>query len=196
MPPLKQIIEAALFAASAPLTLEQLRALFAGEDRPERAQFIAALHELAADYQTHSIELVEVAGGFRMQVRASVAPWISRLWEERAPRYSRAMLETLALIAYRQPITRSEIEEIRGVAVSTTIIQTLTEREWVRVIGHRDTPGHPALYATTRAFLEYFGLRSLNDLPPLALIRDPNLSLFADALPLDAAASAPDSTDC
>ncbi|MBK1641010.1 SMC-Scp complex subunit ScpB [Chromatium okenii] len=189
MPPLKHIIEAALFAAGTPLTLEQLRALFTDDARPDRAQLVAALHDLAAEYQARGIEIVEVAGGFRVQIRADMAPWISRLWEERAPRYSRAVLETLALIAYRQPITRSEIEEIRGVAVSTNLIQTLTEREWVRVIGHRDTPGHPALYATTRAFLEYFGLRSLNDLPPLALLRDPNLALFpdADALPPDAA---------
>jgi len=108
-----------------------------------------------------------------VQVRASVAPWVARLWDEKAPRYSRALLETLALIAYRQPITRGEIEDIRGVAVSTNIIKTLTEREWVRVVGHRDVPGRPALYATTRRFLDYFGLRSLNELPPLSEIRDP-----------------------
>ncbi len=174
LPVLKQIIEAALIAAGDPLTLERLLTLFTEDERPERADLLAAISELETDYQTRGIELVEVAGGFRVQVRTSVAPWVARLWDERAPRYSRALLETLSLIAYRQPITRGEIEEIRGVAVSTSIIKTLTEREWVRVVGHRDVPGRPALYATTRTFLDYFGLRSLNDLPPLAAIRDPN----------------------
>ncbi len=132
----------------------------------------AAFEALRDDYEGHGIELVEVAGGWRAQVRASVAPWVGRLWQEKPSRYSRALLETLALIAYRQPITRGEIEQVRGVAVSTPIIKTLTEREWVRVVGHRDVPGRPALYATTRRFLDYFGLRSLNELPPLTEIRD------------------------
>jgi len=173
-PPLKQIVEGALIGAGGPLTLDQILALFPEDERPLRDQVLAGVRELAEDYQGRGIEIAEVAGGFRVQVRSSVAPWVARLWDEKAPRYSRALLETLSLIAYRQPITRGEIEEIRGVAVSTNIIKTLTEREWVRVIGHRDVPGRPALYATTRRFLDYFGLRSLNDLPPLAEIRDPD----------------------
>ncbi|MTW19902.1 SMC-Scp complex subunit ScpB [Allochromatium palmeri] len=172
-PPLKTIIEAALIAAGGPLTLDQLLGLFGEDERPERAAILDSLGELAADYAGRGIEIAEVAGGYRVQVRASVAPWVARLWDEKASRYSRALLETLALIAYRQPITRGEIEDVRGVTVSTNIIKTLTEREWVRVVGHRDVPGRPALYATTRRFLEYFGLRSLNDLPPLSEIRDP-----------------------
>lgn len=176
-PSLKAIVEGALIGAGGPLTPDQLLALFAEEERPGREQVLACLRELAADYDGRGIEIAEVAGGFRVQVRASVAPWVARLWDEKAPRYSRALLETLSLIAYRQPITRGEIEEIRGVAVTTNIIKTLTEREWVRVIGHRDVPGRPALYATTRRFLDYFGLRSLNDLPPLSAIRDPDAFL-------------------
>lgn len=174
---LKLIVEAALIAAGEPLTTEQIQALFSDDDRPSRAAILGAIRELEADYQTRGIEIADVAGGFRVQVRASVAPWVARLWDEKAPRYSRALLETLALIAYRQPITRGEIEDIRGVAVSTNIIKTLTEREWVRVVGHRDVLGRPALYATTRHFLDYFGLRSLNALPPLTAIRDPNMAL-------------------
>lgn len=171
--PLKAIVEGALIAAGGPLTLDQLLALFGEDERPERAAILDCIHGLSADYEGRGIEIAEVAGGYRVQVRASVAPWVARLWDEKAPRYSRALLETLALIAYRQPITRGEIEDIRGVAVSTNIIKTLTEREWVRVVGHRDVPGRPALYATTRRFLDYFGLRSLNELPPLSEIRDP-----------------------
>lgn len=173
--PIKQIIEAALVAAGGPLTLDLMLALFPEEDRPDRSDLLRVVGELQAEYSDRGLEIVEVAGGYRAQVRPSVAPWVGRLWEERPPRYSRALLETLALIAYRQPITRGEIEEIRGVAVSTQIVKTLVEREWVRVVGHRDVPGRPALYATTRKFLDYFGLRSLNELPTLAEIRDPEL---------------------
>ncbi|MGQ9831260.1 MAG: SMC-Scp complex subunit ScpB [Thermochromatium sp.] len=171
--PLKAIIEGALIAAGGPLTLDQLLALFGEDERPERVAILDCIRDLSADYQGRGIEIVEVAGGYRIQVRASVAPWVARLWDEQAPRYSRALLETLALIAYRQPITRGEIEDIRGVALSTNIIKTLMEREWVRVVGYREVPGRPALYATTRRFLDYFGLRSLDDLPPLSEIRDP-----------------------
>jgi segregation and condensation protein B len=170
---LKPIVEGALFAAGGPLTLDQLQSLFLEDERPERSDLLAAVAELTADYAERGIEIAQVAGGYRVQVRASVAPWVSRLWDEKPARYSRALLETLALIAYRQPITRGEIEDIRGVAVTTQIVKTLSEREWIRVVGHRDVPGRPALYATTRKFLDYFGLRSLNDLPPLAEIRDP-----------------------
>ncbi len=182
-PDLRWIVEGALFAAGGPLTLDQILALFAEDERPERAQVLAAIESLVADYEGRAIEIVQVAGGWRVQVRAAVAPWVARLWDEKPARYSRALLETLALIAYRQPITRGEIEDIRGVAVSTQIVKTLTEREWVRVVGHRDVPGRPALYATTRRFLDYFGLRSLNDLPPLSEIRDPDL--FGDQLDLE-----------
>jgi segregation and condensation protein B len=182
-PALKAIVEGALLAAGGPLTRDSLLDLFDEGDRPGRDELQDALRSLQDDYRGRGVELVEVAGGYRVQVRRECAPWVARLWDERPARYSRALLETLSLIAYRQPITRGEIEDIRGVAVSTNIVKTLTEREWVRVVGHRDVPGRPALYATTRKFLDYFGLRSLNDLPTLAEIRDPQL--LGDDLPLD-----------
>ena len=169
---LKQIIEAALLAAGKPLSLDELIGLFAEPEQPEKKSLREVLAELSEDYQGRGIEVTEVGNGFRIQVRAEYSPWVSKLWAERPPKYSRALLETLALIAYRQPITRGEIEDIRGVSVSTNIIKTLTEREWVRVVGHRDVPGKPALYATTKEFLDYFNLKSLNELPTLAEIRD------------------------
>lgn len=169
---LKQIVEAALLAAGRPLSLDQILALFEEKEQPEKKALRDVLAVLMEEYQGRGIEVVEVGSGFRIQVVAGLSPWVSRLWAERPPKYSRALLETLALIAYRQPITRGEIEDIRGVSVSTNIIKTLTEREWVRVVGHRDVPGKPALYATTREFLDYFNLKSLNDLPSLAEIRD------------------------
>ncbi|MGD2082962.1 MAG: SMC-Scp complex subunit ScpB [Chromatiales bacterium] len=168
----KQILEAALLAAGRPLSLDQLAALFGEDERPERGRIQQAVSELQADYTGRGIELAEVGSGFRIQVRAEYAPWVSRLWDEKPGRYSRALMETLALVAYRQPITRGEIEDIRGVSVSTNIIKTLQEREWVRVVGHRDVPGRPALFGTTRTFLDYFGLRSLDELPTLAELRD------------------------
>jgi segregation and condensation protein B len=182
-PPLKAILEGALLAAGGPVTLDALAGLFPEDERPVRDELLTALGTLERDYRERGIELIQVAGGYRVQVRRECAPWVARLWEEKPARYSRALLETLSLIAYRQPITRGEIEDIRGVAVSTNIVKTLTEREWVRVVGHRDVPGRPALYATTRKFLDYFGLRSLNDLPTLAEIRDPEF--LGDDLPLD-----------
>ncbi len=169
---LKQIIEAALLAAGRPLSLDQLQALFEKEDEPEKNRLREILAELTEDYQGRGIEIREVGNGFRIQVRSEFSPWVSKLWDERPPKYSRALLETLALIAYRQPITRGEIEDIRGVSVSTNIVKTLTEREWVRVVGHRDVPGKPALYATTKEFLDYFNLKGLSELPTLAEIRD------------------------
>jgi segregation and condensation protein B len=169
---LTQIVEAALLAAGRPLSLDQLLDLFEERERPDKKRLRQVLDDLMEAYQGHGIEVVEVGSGFRIQVRAGLSPWVSRLWAERPPRYSRALLETLALIAYRQPITRGEIEEIRGVSVSSNIIKTLSEREWVRVVGHRDVPGKPALYATTKEFLDYFNLKSLNELPTLAEIRD------------------------
>ncbi|WJW76650.1 SMC-Scp complex subunit ScpB [Thiohalobacter sp. IOR34] len=169
---LKNIIEAALLAAGRPLTLDQLRALFDLHEQPDKAELREVLQALQADYAGRGLELKEVASGYRVQVREALSPWVSRLWEEKPPKYSRALLETLALIAYRQPITRGEIEDIRGVSVSSSIMKTLLERDWVRVVGHRDVPGRPAMYATTREFLDYFNLKSLDDLPTLAELRD------------------------
>ncbi len=168
---LKNIVEAALLAAGHPLTLEQLTALFTEGEQPAREELRTALDELRQDCGQRGIELKEVSSGYRFQVKEAFAPWVSRLWDERPTRYSRALLETLALMAYRQPITRAEIEDIRGVAVSSNIVKTLLEREWIRVVGHREVPGRPALYGTTRQFLDSFNLKSLNDLPPLAEIR-------------------------
>jgi len=169
---LVHILEGALLAAGKPMTVAQLADLFEEHERPETTQIREALKEVAERCDDRGFELQEVSSGFRFQVRQSLAPWVARLWQERPQKYSRALLETLALIAYRQPITRGEIEEIRGVAVSSNIIKTLHEREWIRVVGHRDVPGRPAMYATTRQFLDYFNLKSLDQLPALAEIRD------------------------
>jgi len=195
---LVQIIEGALMAAGKPLNVAQIGALFEEQERPENTDIREALKDVAQRCEGRGFELLEVAGGFRFQVRQSLSLWVGRLWQERPQKYSRAMLETLALIAYRQPITRGEIEEIRGVAVSSNIIKTLHEREWVRVVGHRDVPGRPAMYATTSSFLDYFNLKSLDQLPALAEIRDfETLTAelgFADLLP-EAEAENPDQTD-
>jgi segregation and condensation protein B len=169
---LKNFIEAALLAYGRPLSIEQLRGLFDEFDRPDGAQMREALALLASDSTGRPVELVEVASGWRMQVRSEYATPLSRLWQERPGRYSRALLETLALIAYRQPITRAEIEDVRGVAVNPNIVRTLTERGWIRVVGHREVPGHPELLGTTREFLDYFGLKSLDELPSLAALKD------------------------
>lgn len=170
---LRNIVEAALLAAHTPLTVQQLEALFdADEERPNRDAIRTALRELMGDCEGRGIELVEVASGWRMQVPAELSPWVSRLWDERPPRYSRALLETLALIAYRQPITRAEIEDVRGVSVSSNIIKTLQEREWIRVVGHREVPGRPAMFGTTRQFLDYFNLKRIDELPTLSEIKD------------------------
>jgi segregation and condensation protein B len=169
---LQRIIEGALLAAGKPLPVEKLEELFAEDDRPERAQLEEALNGLAEACTDRGFELKKVSSGYRFQVRQELSEWVSRLWEERPQKYSRAVLETLSIIAYRQPITRGDIEKIRGVAVSTQIVQQLLEHEWVRVVGHRDVPGRPAMYATTKQFLDYFNLASLEELPPLAEIRD------------------------
>ncbi len=171
-PPLKNILEAALMAAGAPLSLERMQTLFGEENPPAFGELREALNTLKQDLLGRGIELVEVASGYRLQVRTDVAPWVARLWDERPQRYSRALLETLALIAYRQPITRGDIEDVRGVVVSSGIMKTLLEREWVRIVGYRDVPGRPAMYATTKEFLDYFGLKSLEDLPSLMAIRE------------------------
>ena len=169
---LKRILEGALLAAGEPLSLERLSMLFAESEKPDNAQLRSTLKEIVADHAGRGFELKEVASGWRFQVCQDLSDWVGRLWEEKPARYSRAMLETLALIAYRQPATRGEIEEIRGVSVSSNIIRTLIEREWIRVVGHRDVPGKPAMFATTRTFLDYFNLKNLGELPTLAEIRD------------------------
>ena len=181
---LKNIVEAALLAAQQPLTLPMLGALFAEDEAVGHADLAQAAHALQQECANRGVELVEVASGFRYQVRQEVHAWVARLWSERQTRYSRALLETLALIAYRQPITRGEIEQIRGVSVASSIMRTLEEREWIRVVGYRDVPGKPALFGTTRNFLDYFNLKSLDQLPTLAEIRDledlePQLTLVA-----------------
>jgi len=203
-----RIVEAALLAASQPLTATQLHALFIGdalEEQVSASEIDAALQELQAASAERGVELVEVASGWRFQVRAEVHPWVARLWAERQTRYTRATLETLALIAYRQPITRGEIEQIRGVAVNSNIIKALEEREWIRVVGHRDVPGRPELLGTTRGFLDYFGLQRLDQLPPLSELKDfgelePQLALGDVAIAAPVAGDAdsnidPDSND-
>jgi len=170
--PLKPIIEAALLAAENPLTLEQLLALFAETERPASKTLRAILVELQQDCLQRGIELKEVASGYRFQVKSEYLPWVKRLWRQRPPRHSRALLETLAIIAYRQPITRGEIEAIRGISVSSGIIKTLLEYQWIRVLAHRDGPGRAALYGTTRHFLDHFNLKTLDELPTLAELRE------------------------
>jgi len=182
---IKYVVEAALLAAGRPLTLERIAELFTGKGPGvDRATLKRVLDALAVDYQGRGIEVGEVSSGYRIQVKRSMSDWLVPLWEEKAPRYTRALLETLALVAYRQPITRAEIEEVRGVVVSTNIMRTLLERGWVRVVGHRDVPGKPAMFGTTREFLDYFGLRKLEDLPPLAELKDglPELSPQTDLI--------------
>lgn len=183
---LKNILEAILLAADRTLTVIHLESLFElDEERPTRDEIRQALHEMADDYATRGYELKQVASGFRLQVRQEYATWVGRLWEERPARYTRALLETMALIAYRQPITRGEIEEVRGVSVSSNIIKTLLERDWIKVLGHKDVPGKPTLYGTTKEFLDYFNLKTLDQLPTLAEIKDldsihPELELDED----------------
>lgn len=187
---IKHIIEGALMAAGNPLSLDRLLLLFEEEERPPRAELKELLEAMQADYADRSFMLKELASGYVFQVRQEQAPWIGKLWEEKPARYSRALLETLAIIAYRQPVTRADVEDIRGVAVSSSIVKTLLERDWVKVIGHRDVPGKPAIYGTTKEFLDYFNLQSLDELPSLQDIKDldsmaeqlnPQLSLDVEA---------------
>jgi len=168
----KMIIEGLLLAAGRPLTLESIAAVFNDDERPENEELLAVLVRIDEECGDRGFELTKVASGYRFQVKQELAEWVSKLWEERPPRYTRALLETLALIAYRQPITRGDIEEIRGVAVSSNIIRTLLDREWIRVVGQRDVPGRPSMFATTKQFLDYFNLESLQQLPALSEIRD------------------------
>ncbi|MDB6162983.1 MAG: scpB [Xanthomonadaceae bacterium] len=200
-----RIVEAALLAANQPLSLGQLQGLFPLDEPAPDGSIEQALETLQVDCADRGVELVQLASGFRYQVKADVHPWVARLWTERQTRYTRATLETLALIAYRQPITRGEIEQVRGVAVSSNIIKALEEREWIRVVGHRDVPGKPELLATTRTFLDYFGLKRLDELPPLSELKDigelePQLEFdgaadAGEAMPLGDMASSPDLGD-
>lgn len=185
---LAPLIEAFLLASGKPQSLERLYELFEEPERPEPKTFKRALEVLGKSCAGRAFELKEVANGYRLQIREDYAPWVGRLWEERPQRYSRALLETLALIAYRQPITRGEIEDVRGVAVNSNIVKTLVEREWIRVVGHREVPGRPALFATTKAFLDHFNLRSLDELPALAELREmePEPLLDPDDAPVPA----------
>lgn len=169
---IKNVVEASLLAAGRPLSMDQILSVFGDGPRPDRKKVRKALDSLTEEYADRGMEILEVASGFRIQIQSKYIDFISRLWEERPPRYSRASMETLALIAYRQPITRGEIEEVRGVSVSTNIIRSLLERNWIRVVGHRDVPGKPEMFGTTKEFLDYFSLKRLDDLPTLAEIRD------------------------
>jgi segregation and condensation protein B len=169
---LKRIVEAALLAASEPLSLNQLNALFDEDEQPGHGALREAIAALDCDLVDRAVEVVEVSSGYRLQIRGGLMPRLAKLWAEKTPRYSRALLETLAIIAYRQPITRAEIEQIRGVTLSPSILRTLQERDWIKVVGHRDVPGRPELLGTTRQFLDYFNLRALDQLPTLAEIKD------------------------
>ena len=164
---LKSIVEAAIFASTKPLTLEKMQQTVFADERMSRKRLVAAIESIKQDYRGRGIELVEIASGYRFQARVELAPWLGQLWSERPTKYSRALLETLALIAYKQPITRGEIENVRGVSVSSNIMRTLIERNWIKVVGHKEVPGRPSLYATTNEFLDYFGLSNLSQLPEL-----------------------------
>jgi segregation and condensation protein B len=181
---LKPILEALFAASDKPLSVSQLFDLFVGDiEQPSKDEIRKAVLELVEKHRDGGFELKQVASGYRFQVRSDFETWVVRLWEQKPPRYSRALMETLALIAYRQPITRGEIEDIRGVSVSSNIIKTLQERDWVKPLGHKEVPGRPTLYGTTRSFLDYFNLKSLNELPTLAEIRD--LDQFNPEFPFD-----------
>lgn len=169
---IKKIVEALLFASSEPMTAKQIQQLFPESERPETRLIQLAIDSIMMDYSTHSVELKQLASGYRFQVRAEFSPWVSVLFEEKPPRYSRALLETLAIIAYQQPVTRGDIEEIRGVSVSSYIISSLLERDWIQSVGQKQSPGLPTLYATTKQFLDYFNLSSLAQLPSLAELKD------------------------
>jgi segregation and condensation protein B len=169
---IKHFVEAALLAAGRPLSIDQLQGLFDGRMAPQKSEIRQAIVQLNDEYDERGLVISEVASGFRLQIKAAMADRLEKLWEERPPRYSRALFETLALIAYRQPITRGDIEDVRGVSVSSNIIRQLLERDWIRVVGHRDVPGRPAMFGTTKAFLDYFSLKKLDDLPPLADLAD------------------------
>lgn len=194
---IKPIIEAVLFSADRPMTADAIRKLFNRDDRPDIKDVKAAIKELQEEVADRSYDIKEIASGFRLQVKQDFAPWILKLWEEKPPKYSRATLETLAIIAYRQPVTRAEIEDIRGVAVSSTIIKALQDREWIKQVGHRDVPGKPGLYATTKQFLDYFNLKKLEELPTLAEIKDLDeiTERLSEQLPSETEITAEEETD-
>lgn len=189
---LQPVIEAAIFAAGEPLSLDKITLLFDESERPTIQEIREALGAIQEFYHDRGVELIEVGSGYRFQAKSTYAHWLQRLWEKKPPRYSRATLETIALIAYRQPITRGEIEEIRGVAVNTQILKTLSEREWIKIVAYKEVPGKPALYATTKQFLDYFNLKSLADLPPLENFVETQLSLNVDSPAEMAAAATPE----
>ncbi|WP_024298835.1 SMC-Scp complex subunit ScpB [Methylomicrobium lacus] len=168
---IQPIVEAILFAANRPMTCKDVQQVFPEIEQPELAEIQVAIDAIAADYQARPVELKQVASGYRFQVRQELSRWVQRLFEEKPPKYSRALLETLAIIAYKQPVTRGDIEDIRGVSVSSGIIQTLLEREWIRVVAHKEVPGRPGLYGTTKQFLDYFNIKSLSELPTLEQIQ-------------------------
>lgn len=174
---IKRIVEAIIFAANRPMTVKQIQQVFPEIEQPEIFEVQAAIESITEDYRDRPIELKHVASGYRFQVRQELSRWVSRLFEEKPPRYSRALLETLAIIAYRQPVTRGDIEDIRGVSVSSSIIQTLLEREWIKVVAQKEAPGRPNLYGTTKQFLDYFNVTTLNDLPSLQAIQDLDMAL-------------------
>jgi segregation and condensation protein B len=173
---IKRIVEAIIFAANRPMTIKQIIEVFPEIERPDTIEIQDAIDAIIEDYQERPVELKKVASGYRFQVKAELARWVARLFEEKPPRYSRALLETLAIIAYRQPVTRGEIEDIRGVGVSSSIVQTLLEREWIKVVGQKEAPGRPSLYGTTRQFLDYFNITTLSELPTLQEIQDLDLT--------------------
>ncbi|MGZ8143519.1 MAG: SMC-Scp complex subunit ScpB [Methylosarcina sp.] len=181
---IKRIVEAILFAANRPMTCKEIQQVFPEIEQPDLPVIQAAIEDIAEEYKLRPIELKQVASGYRFQVKQELSRWVSRLFEEKPPKYSRALLETLAIIAYRQPVTRGDIEDIRGVSVSSSIIQTLLEREWVRVVAHKEVPGRPGLYGTTKQFLDYFNITSLSELPTLQEIQDLDLSLDSPQVPL------------
>ncbi len=174
---IKRIVEAILFATSAPMTAKQVQQVFPELEQPDLQEIQAAIDAITADYRFRPVELKKVASGYRFQVKKELSRWVSRLFEEKPPKYSRALLETLAIIAYRQPVTRGDIEDIRGVSVSSSIMQTLLERDWIRVLGHKEAPGRPAIYGTTKQFLDYFNVTALDELPTLQEIQDLDLSV-------------------
>ncbi|MGR9046635.1 MAG: SMC-Scp complex subunit ScpB [Gammaproteobacteria bacterium] len=181
---IKRIVEAILFAANKPMTVKQVQQVFPELEQPDLQEIQSAIDAIVDDYSLLAVELRRVASGYRFQVKSELSYWVARLFEEKPPKYSRALLETLAIIAYRQPVTRGDIEDIRGVAVSSNIIRTLVEREWVRIVAHKEVPGRPALYGTTKQFLDYFDLSSLHELPTLQEIKDLDLSVASNQQPM------------
>ncbi len=192
---IKRVVEAILFAANRPMTCKQVQQVFPEIEQPEIEEIQAACEAIQEDYRFRPVELKQVASGYRFQVRQELSRWISRLFEEKPPKYSRALLETLAIIAYRQPATRGDIEDIRGVGVSSGIIHTLLEREWIRVVAHKEVPGRPALYGTTKQFLDYFNITSLNELPTLQEIQELDLSLDTTQQPMQVKSEEQEATE-